>query len=76
MTISFEVLEAEVRNLAPPERARLLEHLLASLDEDTEIEEAWNAEIVQRIEAIDCGSAQCLPAAEVISQARAALKCL
>ena len=76
MTISFEMLEAEARNLAPAERARLLEHLIASLDEDTETEEAWNAEIVKRIESIECGSVQCLPAAEAISQARASLKCL
>jgi len=76
MTISFEVLEAEARNLPPAERARLLGHLIASLDEDAEIEEAWNAEIVKRIESIDCGSARLVPAAEAISQARAALKCL
>ena len=41
MQTQFEVLEAEVLKLTAIERARLAELLIASLDEDSEIEEAW-----------------------------------
>lgn len=74
MAISFEVLEAEALKLATADRARLVEHLIASLDEDSEIEEAWATEVERRIEAIDNGSVTLIPAADAIKRARAALK--
>lgn len=37
----LELLEAEALQLTPGERAALAQVLLASLDEDAEIEEAW-----------------------------------
>lgn len=74
MAIQFEVLEAEALKLGTAERARLVEHLIASLDEDSEIEEAWAAEVERRIEAVETGSVQLIPAADVVAQARATLK--
>lgn len=74
MTSQFEILEAEALKLDTAERARLVEHLIASLDEDTEIEEAWAAEVERRMKATDTGSVQLVPAADAIAQARAALK--
>lgn len=74
MAISFEVLEAEALKLATADRARLVEHLIASLDEDSEIEEAWATEVERRIEAIDNDSVTLIPAADAIERARAALK--
>lgn len=74
MAIQFEVLEAEALKLGTAERARLVEHLIASLDEDSEIEEAWAAEVERRIEAVETGSVQLIPAVDVIAQARATLK--
>lgn len=74
MAILFEMLEAEALKLTKPERARLAEHLIASLDEDSEIEEAWAAEIEKRIEAIERCAVQLIPAADVLAQARVALK--
>ena len=74
MAIQFEVLEAEALKLGTAERARLVEHLIASLDEDSEIEEAWAAEVERRIDAVETGSVQLIPAADVIAQARATLK--
>lgn len=74
MAIQFEVLEAEALKLGTAERARLVEHLIASLDEDSEIEEAWAAEVERRIEAVEAGSVQLIPAVDVIAQARATLK--
>lgn len=74
MQTQFETLEAEALKLSVAERAKLAEHLIASLDEDSEIEEAWAAETERRIAEIEAGTAQMLPAAEAIARARAALK--
>lgn len=74
MQTQFETLEAEVLKLNISERAKLAEHLIASLDEDSEIEEAWAAETERRIAEIEAGTVQLIPAAEVIASARAALK--
>lgn len=74
MQTQFELLEAETLKLTAAERARLAEHLIASLDEDTEIEEAWAVEVEKRIASIENGSVQLIPVSEAIAQARAALK--
>lgn len=41
MSTALEALEAEVVKLARAERSHLLERLIASLDSDPEVEEAW-----------------------------------
>ncbi len=41
MTTSLEVLAAGAMKLAPADRTRLLERLIASLDVDSEVEQAW-----------------------------------
>jgi hypothetical protein len=48
--------------------------LLASLDEDSEIEEAWAAETERRIADIESGVLQVIPIADALAQVRAALK--
>lgn len=74
MQTQFETLEAEALKLTIDERAKLAEHLIASLDEDSEIEEAWAAETERRIAEIESGTVELIPAAEALSRARAALK--
>ena len=74
MPTQLEILEAEALKLTASDRARLAEHLIASLDEDTEIEEAWATEVERRIAEIDTGKVQMIPAAEAIAEARASLK--
>lgn len=74
MQTQFETLEAEALKLTVAERAKLAEHLIASLDEDSEIEEAWAAEIERRIAEIEAGTVQLISGAEAIARARAALK--
>lgn len=74
MAIQFEILEAEALKLGSAERARLAEHLIASLDADTEIEEAWAVEVDKRLLAVDNGSAELVPAADALARVRAALK--
>lgn len=73
MQTQFETLEAEALKLTVAERAKLAEYLIASLDEDSEIEEAWAGETERRIAEIEAGAAQLIPAAEAIANARTAL---
>ncbi len=70
----LEILEAEALKLTPGERAALAQRLLASLDEDAEIEEAWAAEVERRIADVESGTVQLIPIAEALARVRAALK--
>jgi len=74
MSNQLDVLEAEAMKLTPEERARLADRLIASLSDNTEIEEAWAAEVERRIAEIEAGRAPVVPAAEAIARARDALK--
>ena len=48
MPISFDTLEAEVLKLPAVERSHLLDRLIASLETDAEIQEAWALEAGRR----------------------------
>ncbi len=48
MSSTVETLEAEALQLSAAERARLVERLIASLDIDPEVEEAWASEVERR----------------------------
>lgn len=74
MSSQFEALEAEVLKLAPSDRALLAQHLIASLDEDNEIEAAWAAEVERRVAEVESGAVVGMSFGEVMAQARAALK--
>lgn len=67
-------LLAELLQLPLHVRARLAESLIASLDEDAEVEAAWRAEVERRVAAIDSGEANTRPSAEVFRDARARLR--
>lgn len=70
----LEKLEAEAMMLTSGERAAFAQVLLASLDEDAEIEEAWASEVERRIADVESGVVQVIPIAEALAQVRAALK--
>lgn len=74
MSTDIEVLEAAAMKLAPEQRARLADRLIASLFEGAEIEEAWAVETERRIAEIEAGRASVFPAADAIARARDALK--
>ena len=74
MAIHLETLEAEALKLTAGERAAFAQLLLASLDEDAEIEDAWAAEIERRIADVESGAVQVIPISEALAQVRAALK--
>lgn len=73
MSTSLEVLEAEVLQLAPADRSRLLERLIASLDADPEVEQAWEREADRREAELESGSIVAVPGQEAIARLRARL---
>ena len=58
---TVETLEAAALHLSPGERARLVERLIATLDADPEVEEAWAAEVERRQAEIESGKFPCYP---------------
>lgn len=74
METELEKLEAEALKLTSGERAALAQRLLASLEEDTEIQEAWAVEVERRIAEVESGAVQFIPIEEALARVRAALK--
>ncbi len=70
----LEVLEAEALTLTSGERAAFAQLLLASLDEDAEIEDAWAIEVERRIAEVETGAVQVISIADALAQARAKLR--
>lgn len=68
-------LSARASALSPEDRARLAEELLASLDpHDTEVEAAWDEELRRRIDEVERGTVQLIPADQAFAQVRRALR--
>ncbi len=59
--MSTEQIERELLKLPAPERARLAERLIASLDEEAEVDRAWIDEAPQRDEELDSGAVEAHP---------------
>jgi len=74
MDTELEKLEAEALKLSPGERAALAQRLLASLEEDAGIEEAWVEEVERRVAEVENGAVQLIPIGEALARVRAALK--
>jgi putative addiction module component (TIGR02574 family) len=74
MASQLEMVESEALKLPPEDRAHLADRLIASLFEDHEVEEAWAAEVERRIEAVESGRSDLVPASEAIARARAAIR--
>lgn len=68
MSSAVEVLEAEVLRLSASDRARLLDRLIASLDQDAEAEAAWDAEAGRREAELDSGAAKAVPFEEAVAR--------
>jgi putative addiction module component (TIGR02574 family) len=74
MENQLEALEAQALKLTVGERAAFARFLLASLDEDTEIEEAWAVEVERRLADLKNGVVQSVPVADALAQLRSRLK--
>lgn len=68
MSAKADTLEAEALQLAPRDRARLIDRLIASLDIDPEVEEAWAAEVERRNAEIESGAVSLVPGPETIAK--------
>lgn len=68
--MSTQELEAHLLRLSRHERARLAQKLIASLDEDDEIEQSWTEEAERRYEDLRSGSIDALPAEQVFAEVR------
>ena len=73
MTTQLDIVEVEALKLPSGERAALAQRLLASLDEDAEIEKAWATEIERRVAEIDSGRVHAIPMEEALARVRASL---
>ena len=73
MSTHLEVLEAEALKLAPADRSYLLSRLLASLDTDPEVEQAWELEANRRESELAAGTCALAPGQEAIARLRAKL---
>ena len=76
MTDLVAELSERARSLAPEDRARLAEELLASLegDQEPEVDAAWDEEIRKRIAEVGSGAVKLLPAGEVFARVRRSLR--
>jgi len=74
MSTPLAVLEAEILSLSADERSRLLDRLIASLDNDPDIQEAWIQEATRRAAEIDSGEAKLIPGEQVLAELRSRLK--
>lgn len=72
--MTIEQVEAEALKLPRPVRARLAEALIASLDEDSEIEQAWEDEAERRYQRYLAGEEEVIPAAQALTEIRAELE--
>ena len=74
METELEKIETAALKLTPGERAALAQRLLASLEQDAEIEEAWAVEVERRIAEVESGAVQLIPMEEALARVRGALK--
>ncbi|CAN5472665.1 hypothetical protein BH24GEM3_BH24GEM3_10050 [soil metagenome] len=72
--MSVQELEAEALKLPSHERARLAEVLIASLDAEDEITQAWADEAERRYEELRTGAVEAVSAEEVFARIRSRLR--
>ena len=66
-----EMLEAAALQLNPADRARLIDRLIATLDADPQVKEAWAAEVERRQSEIENGNVSLLPGPETLARLKA-----
>ena len=74
MSIPLDTLEAEVLKLSAGARSHLLDRLIASLETDSEIEEAWALEAERRDSEVEVGKVIAVPGAPFLDRLRSALQ--
>lgn len=70
MRTAADNLELAALALPAGDRARLAKVLIESLDQDPEVEAAWEREISRRVAQVEAGEATLVPAEDVFAEAR------
>lgn len=73
MATRLNILEAEALKLGAADRSHLLERLIASLDADPEVEQAWELEADRREASLTAGTLSEVPGAEAMARLRSRL---
>ena len=68
---TVEMLEVAALQLTLADRARLVDRLIATLDADPEVEEAWATEVERRQTEIEKGTVSLLPGPETLTKLKA-----
>lgn len=71
---TVETLEAAALQLTAADGSRLVDRLIATLDGDPEVEEAWAAEVERRQTEMENGTVTLLPGAESLAELKADFK--
>lgn len=69
----LELLQSEALQLTSGERAAFAQVLLASLDDDVELDEAWALETERRVAAIESGESKVVSIENALAQVRTSL---
>lgn len=70
MSSNIETLEIELLRLSTAERARLLDKLIISLDQDQELDLAWDNEAARRDSEIEEGTSALVDGKSVLARLR------
>lgn len=72
MTEKSQVVLEEALKLIANKRAEVVERLIASLDEapDTDVEQAWQEEVQQRLQQIERGEVELIDSDTVMAELR------
>lgn len=69
-----EELESATLQLSREDRARIAERLIASLDEETRVEQAWAEEVRRRVRDFRAGKVKTRPIDDVLDEVDALLR--
>ena len=73
-SVTVKTLEATALQLTSADRARLVDRLIATLDADPEVEEAWAAEVERRQTEVENGTVTLLSGPESLAELKAEFK--
>jgi len=73
MSNRFDAIEAQALLLSPEERAKLADHLLASIGSGEEVDQAWADEVQRRLAQVEAGEVDLIPAEQAVEQLRQSL---
>lgn len=71
MDLTVATLQAEVLKLSASDRAKLLDLLLDSIDQDEEVEREWQLLADERDAELDAGAAVAIPGPPMLARLRA-----